>query len=153
MTTLIAGIGSPILGDDAVGVHIARALASAPLPPNVSVEIVGTGGLALLDVVRNHRRLILLDAIVTGVHSAGTIQILRGDAVVEAVHCGVGHDVDLLQVLAIGRELLGYHMPSEVMAVAVEAAELTTFSESLTPAVARAIPQAIQTVRALTASR
>ena len=52
MKTLIVGIGSPILGDDGVGIEIAqRCKELFANNDNVRVIEIGTGGLSLLDIV------------------------------------------------------------------------------------------------------
>ena len=148
MTTLVVGIGSTILADDGVGVHAARAVGEAIRERNladVHVLELGTAGLALLDAMAGYERLILLDAIVTG-QAPGTIHELDADEVEGVVHLGAGHEADLPTVLAMGRRALGEHMPSAVRIVAIEAKQLTDFSESMTPEVEAAMPEVVERV-------
>ena len=148
MKTLIAGVGSPILGDDGAGVRIAELLEARPLPPGTDVRVIGTGGLALLDFAAGYDRLVVLDAIVTGA-APGTVHVLRGDDVARALHLGaVGHDADLPTALALGRRLSAAALPDEVVVVAVEVAVDGTdrFSEALSPAVEAALPAAAEVV-------
>jgi len=137
--TLIVGIGSPILGDDGVGVHAARRLRERGTLDGVDVVELGTAGLALLDLVEGYDRLIVLDAIVTGA-APGTLHTLVGEEVARAAHLGAGHEADLSTTLALGRRLPGGRMPDEVVVLAVEAADLHTFREELTPEVEAAVP-------------
>jgi len=146
LKTLIAGVGSPILGDDGVGVRLAELLASRPLPPGTDVRVIGTAGLALLDFAAGYDRLLVLDAIVTGA-APGTVHVLTGDEVAKALHLGaVGHDADLPTALALGRRLHQATLPEEVAVVAVEVACTDEFSEALTPAVEAALPAAAAAV-------
>lgn len=137
--TLVVGIGSPILGDDGVGVHAARRMRERGTPDDVEVVELGTAGLALLELVEGYDRLIVLDAIVTGA-APGTLHTLVGEEVARAAHLGPGHEADLPTTLALGRRLAGARMPREVVVLAVEAADLHTFREELTPEVELAIP-------------
>jgi len=148
MKTLIAGVGSPILGDDGVGIHAIRRLVAGGLPPGVDAVEVGTGGLALLDHVGGYARLIVLDAIVTGA-PAGTVHVLEGEQVTHAAHLGADHGADLTTALDLGSKLLDRHMPDKVVVVAVEAENLSRFSETLSPAVEAALPGALATATAL----
>ncbi len=151
MKTLIAGIGSTILGDDGVGVHGARAMRDyleSAQKGDVDVVEMGTAGLALLDIVDGYERLIVLDAIVTGA-PPGTVHVLKGDDVARAVHLGAGHEADLPTTLAMGRKLMKGHMPKEVMVIAVEALNLTAFSEQLTKEVKAGLKEALKKVETL----
>jgi hydrogenase maturation protease len=63
------------------------------------------------------------------------------------------HDVNLPTALALGREA-GMHLPEErnILLVGIEAVDILTFGEHCTPAVAAAIPLAVEeVVRALQA--
>lgn len=144
MKTLIVGIGSPILGDDGVGLHAARRVQALPPCDNVTVLELGTGGLALLDYLDGHDRLIILDAIVTGA-TPGTIFELGGEDAAATVHFGGAHEADLPAVLSLARKL-AKRMPEEVIVIAVEAGDITTFSETLTPEVAAAVPEVLARV-------
>jgi len=143
--TLVAGVGNLILRDDGVGVRAARLLKARPLSEDVDVIEAGTAGLGLLDGIEGHDRLIVLDAMVSGA-PPGTVCVLEGEAVARAAHLGPDHEADLPTTLALGRKLLGKHMPVEIIVVAVEAADLTTFSEHLTPEVEAALPEVVARV-------
>ncbi len=148
MTTVVVGVGSTILADDGVGVRVVEALRAGGLPRGVDAVEVGTAGLGLLDLVAGYERLIVVDAMVTGA-APGTVVVLRGHDVARAHHLRSTHDADLPTTLALGRELGGREMPGEVTVVGVEAADLTRFSEQLTPPVAAAVPAAAAAVRGL----
>ena len=147
MKTLVAGIGSTIRGDDGVGVRAAREF-KARSPEGVDVIELGTAGLSLLDFVEGFDRLVVIDAIVTGA-PPGTVTELTGEEVAKAVHLGIGHEADLPTALSLGQKL-SRHMPTDVTVVAVEAGDITTFSEHLTPEVASAIPDVLSRVERLT---
>jgi hydrogenase maturation protease len=144
MKTLVAGIGSIIRGDDGVGVRAARQLKTRLPNGRFDVIELGTAGLALLDSVEGCDRLILLDAIVTGA-PPGTVHELTGQEVAASAHLGPGHEADLPTTLALGRKL-SRHMPGDVIVLAVEAGDLDSFSEHLTPEVEAAIPEVLAKV-------
>ncbi len=138
MKTLVVGIGSTIRRDDGVGVRAARRF-KARSSNSVDVIELGTAGLSLLDFVEGFDRLVVIDAIVTGA-PPGTVYQLTGEEVTKTVHLGIGHEADLPTALSLGRKL-SRRMPADVVVVAVEAADITTFSEELTPEVASAMPE------------
>jgi hydrogenase maturation protease len=146
--TLVVGIGSTIRGDDGVGVHAVRRLQLRDALPDVDIVELGTAGLALLDIVEGYDRLIVLDAIESGA-PPGTVRVLSGEDVARATHLGVGHEADLPATLALGRELGDRQMPEEVVVIAVEAGDIHTFSEQLTPGVEAAVERAVGEVAKL----
>lgn len=148
----MAGVGSPILGDDGVGIHVVRELGKyqTELPAGTELCELGTGGLALADLAGGMDRLVVVDAMVTGA-PAGTVRVLSGAEVARAVHLAQGHEPSLPVALGLAQKLLGKRMPAEVWLVAIEAVELRAFSEKLSPAVEAAIPEAVERVRELLA--
>jgi len=144
MTTLLVGIGSPILCDDGVGLHVLQRLRARGLPEGVEAVELGTGGLALMDLLEGYERAVIVDAIVTGA-PPGTIHLLSGNDMARAAHLGPGHDVDLPTALEIAAGVLGRQMPA-VVVVAIEAADLCTFSETLSEKVEAALDEAVERV-------
>jgi hydrogenase maturation protease len=70
--TLVLGLGNIIMGDEGVGVYVARALASRRLPPGVECMDGGTGGFILLEPLQQADRIILIDAAADG-NPLGTV--------------------------------------------------------------------------------
>jgi hydrogenase maturation protease len=149
--TLVVGIGSPIRGDDGVGLRVVQHLQAGGLPPGVEALELGTGGLALLDVLAGHDHLVIVDAIVSGA-APGTVMVLTGQDVARTAHLGEGHEADLPTVLELSRRGLGADMPAEVVVVAIEAGDVLSITEELTPAVAAAVDEAAERVRAIVES-
>ncbi len=149
---LVIGIGSPILGDDGIGVHAARAVKEDARTRHVDVIELGTAGIALLDFIAGHDCLIIIDAVYSGAEP-GTLHDLNADEIACCAHLDSGHDADLPAVLALGNELKGADMPESVLVLGVEAEELTRFSEELTPRVAAAIPRVVTRIATFLASR
>lgn len=56
------GLGNVIMGDEGVGVHVARALEKEALPAGVECLDGGTGGFILLEPLQQADRIFLIDA-------------------------------------------------------------------------------------------
>lgn len=149
MKALIIGVGSPIRGDDGVGIEIARRCGELFFRNEAvrTVEI-GTGGLSLLDLVSGYDRVILLDAVISG-SPTGTVQVFTEAELPGTVHLGAGHEADLATTLALGRKLAAQPLPRHVHIVAVEVRDITDFSEKLSPEVEAAVPEAVAAVEKL----
>ena len=148
MKTQILGIGNSILSDDGVGVHVVERLKAEEVPPGVVLTVGGAGGSALIDMIEEGDRLIMVDAIVTGA-PPGTIHELSVQDIVSTVpiHLGSSHVFDFLTILGLGKEVLGKKIPSEIMIIAVEVADITTFSEECTPPVKDAVNRVVRLVK------
>lgn len=151
MTTLVLGLGNPILTDDGVGVKAAEAVRAA-LPPGSAVEVseASVGGLALMERLLGYRRVILIDALHTGGGAPGTVHRLSlADLrdISPTQHSASAHDTTLVTALDMAARM-GLPLPEEVVIFGVTVENITDFSDRPTPAVAQAIPRATALVLA-----
>ena len=146
---LVIGLGNPILGDDGVGWYVADGVEArlGAGRPGVRVERAALGGLALMERLVGAHRAILLDAMDTGAAPIGTVTSLALEDVTvrPAGHLDSVHDAPLTTALAAGRAL-GAVLPAHVVVVAIEARRIDIFDEHLSPAVAAAVPAAVDAV-------
>lgn len=163
MKTIIIGLGNPILGDDGVGWKVAEAVKqiidveSADrfgqtqdgdiLPSIVDVECVSLGGLNLMEQMLGYHRAILIDSMKTGRGPVGNIMVFPVESLANPMdgHSASAHDTSLTLALNTAR-IMGLPVPEFVEIVAIEANNVSDFSEELSPAVAKAVPLATQSV-------
>jgi hydrogenase maturation protease len=136
MTTLVLGMGNPILSDDGLGLVVARRLRELPMPQDVEVAESEVGGLRLLELVRDFTKVVIIDALRSG-DTPGAIKRLDADQFRGGHRYGSAHSIHLGTVLELGREL-GLPMPGEVIVYTVEALDVETFGEQLSAPVAAA---------------
>jgi hydrogenase maturation protease len=157
MKTLILGLGNPILGDDGVGWVVAEKV-QAELknpqtaivnPQSVEVDCASLGGLSLMERLTGAERVILIDAIFTGTQPVGTVRRFLLDELpdLSAGHSASAHDTSLRNALQVGRDMQ-VPLPEDqnVIIVTIEAEAVYDFSKELSPAVAAAVPVALQQV-------
>jgi hydrogenase maturation protease len=146
---LVLGLGNPILSDDGVGIHVVRAVAARWTGDGVQFQEASVGGLRLLEVIAGYDRLILVDAIQTPDGTPGHVYHLTPDDLRKSLHAGSTHDLSFEGALAWGRRM-GMALPPDdaIRLIAVEAEDVLTFGEALTPAVAAALPDAAEAVLA-----
>ena len=147
MKTLILGIGNTALTDDGVGCKVARRLQKRLRGrSDITVKETALSGLSLLDELTGYERLIIVDAIQTKGGRPGAIYKLSpGDF--KTGRMAIIHDLGLVSTLELGRKL-EMEMPREVIIFAIEAKDMATFSEKLSPEVEKAIPKAVDMVLA-----
>ena len=90
-------------------------------------------------------RAIIVDAICTDAPS-GTIHLLSPDDI-PTQRSASAHDVNLPTALEFGRQA-GAHLPpnEHILLIGIEAADVQTFEESLSPEVEAALPQAVDQI-------
>ena len=123
MTTLVLGLGNPLLGDEGVGLRALEALAAAAeFPPSIELLDGGTSGLSLVPRLRSADRVLVLDAIAAG-RPPGTVMRLDG---AELGRDGFGtispHQIGLSDILCASRLAGG---PEEIVVLGVEPASLS----------------------------
>lgn len=137
---LVIGLGNPLVSDDSVGLRVAQLLRPRLANwPDVDVVEDYWGGLQLMEQMIGYDRAIVMDAICTDA-APGTIHHLTTDSI-STQKSASAHDVNLATALDFGRRA-GAHLPPNhrVHLVAIEAADVLTFNDRCTPAVAAAIP-------------
>ncbi|MBN1254134.1 MAG: HyaD/HybD family hydrogenase maturation endopeptidase [Deltaproteobacteria bacterium] len=139
---VIIGIGNLILQDEGVGVHAVRALEGRELPPGVEVIDGGTYLMDLLSVIQEAERIIVIDAL-RGGEKPGTIYRLSPDDLMGETERPLSlHQVGLLEVLGMARQLGG--SPQAVI-IGVEPKEISWGME-LTPEVQARLPRVIDAI-------
>jgi hydrogenase maturation protease len=165
-STLLIGLGNPILGDDGVGWRIVesveakiagdpryhtryRPLDSKSIQQNAIVEVdyLSIGGLSLMERILGYERVILVDSMETGLKPPGSVSTY---ALAElpnpsAGHSASAHDTSLITALQTA-EAIGGKIPAQVDVVAVEAKQTYQFTEELSEAVSQAVPRAVNAV-------
>ena len=148
-STLVLGMGNPILSDDGVGLLVADRLRESSLPDSVEVVQSEVGGLRLLELVRGFTRVIIIDALRSPAESGrhpGEVYRYEAKDFKGGHRYGSAHSIGLDTALEIGHKL-GYDMPAEVTVFAIEAEDVETFGEELSPPVAAAAERVFALVR------
>jgi hydrogenase maturation protease len=127
--TLVLGMGNPILSDDGFGLVVAERLSALPLPDGVEVMKSEVAGLRLLDLMRDFDKVIIIDALKSN-RTPGDVVRFEGKDFRGGHRYGSAHSIGLATALELG-EKLGYQMPAQVVAFAVEAEDVETFGEQL----------------------
>ncbi len=147
MKTIILGVGNPILRNDGVGVHVAEELKKMIKRPDVKIESAFTGGMNLLDMIVNHDRAILIDAVKRSDRKPGDVDFLPiGE--LSAFHTCNPHDVSLPQAIELAKRLGEKRIPKDIRLVGINIGELSCeFGEELSSEIAKAVPKAAKIVK------
>lgn len=99
-------------------------------------------GFELLNILEGRQRVLVVDTIQTGKAFPGNIHHFPAGVMTPSRHLTTSHQISLPTALDLGRRL-GLPMPVTVDVLAVEAADLETLSEQMTPLVAGAVTEAV----------
>ena len=144
MRAIVIGVGNPLLGDDGVGIRVARQLAQRlEARPGVAVTELYAGGLRLMEAMVGFDRALVVDAMVTGACPPGSVRCFAPEKLGATRNLRCAHDTSLPAALAMGR-MLGLSLPEEIQVWGVEAACCEEFGEALTPLVEQAVPGLVE---------
>jgi hydrogenase maturation protease len=138
---LVLCLGNDVLTDDAFGFRVGEALDRPEVTECADVRTAAVAGFALLDILEGRRKVLIVDTVVTGEDAAGTVHFFPRGHWTPSRSLVSSHQISLPNALQFGR-LLGYDMPEDIDILAVEASDVTTLSEEMTPLVAAAVPRA-----------
>jgi hydrogenase maturation protease len=149
MKTLVIGLGNPILSDDGVGWKVVERVKASlgTRHPDIETDCLSLGGLSLMERMIGFQRAIIVDSMETGQGHAGSVRVIPLEDLPEpsAGHSASAHDTSLITALESARAM-GLPVPESIEIVAIEAKNVYDFSEELSPAVAEAVPLAMQAV-------
>jgi hydrogenase maturation protease len=141
---LVLGLGNDILGDDAVGLLAARRLREH-CTAEVDIVEAAESGLGLLDFLEGRRRALLLDAILTGRHPAGTVLEFSHEDF-RTTGGPSPHYTGLPELLRLA-ECLAIPVPTELCVLAMEVEDPYRVREGLSLAVDQALSGYVERAR------
>ncbi len=126
---LVLGLGNDIMGDDAVGLIAAREV-RARFGDAIKVLEAPIAGFAMLDLLEGYTHVLLLDAVMTAKHPAGTVMEFRQEDF-HHMHSTSPHYVGIPEVFSIAKTL-NLPFPGHIRILAMEVADPNSLREGLT---------------------
>ena len=126
---VLIGLGNLLLSDEGVGVHVIRALEEqAASFPDVDLLDLGAGGMSVLHAISGRRKAVLVDCAFMD-EPPGTLRRFTPEEVrsIKRLSGFSLHDGDLLQVLALARELQS--APEETVIFGIQPADVSPGQE------------------------
>jgi len=137
------------MGNDGIGIRIIEALKKTELEGLEGLDIADAGvcGLDLLNLLDGARKVIIVDAVLTG-SRPGSVHRIKGRDLLEGSepHTLVSvHDLTITDVLRIGEQIQS--LP-EVIVIGIEIGEVATeISTDISPEVLRSVDEAVKLIR------
>lgn len=143
------GIGNPILGDDRIGLEVARGLWARLPSGTVDLAEACLGGIELLDILAGRERVVIIDSLAPGSLAPGEAQEIPWADLATRYTPLSPHNAGLLHCLELGR-LLGQPMPNEVRVFAIGVYDPYTFREECSEELGRCLPGILDQVHRAT---
>jgi hydrogenase maturation protease len=144
-TTIIIGMGNAVRRDDSVGLRVARELSRLLAgDTGVATAELPCGGMQLVETMVGYDRAIVIDAMLGGA-IPGTFRAFDPEELPNTRTTNSTHDGSLQMALEFGRAI-GLRLPGRIRIWAVEAGDVETLGETLTPPVERAVPLVVRDV-------
>lgn len=145
MKTIVIGIGNPILGDDGIGIVVAKKVMEKMNDPDVVIEEAYTGGMNLLETILGYDKAILIDAIINddiGIGQVKRIEIEEGGT----AHYTSPHDSSFFDALRTVENMGIETVPKHISVFGIGIKRNNTFTETMSPEVKKAVPPAVSMV-------
>lgn len=148
MKILIAGVGNVLRADDGFGIRVIEALAqSGRVPAGVDLYEAGIGGIPLVQELMNGYDLLIIADAIDRQAAPGALFLLEPDTTPTCRTVIDAHTADPSQVLVLARAL--NVCPPQVFIVGCQVAQVEDAVEQMHPAVAQAVPLAVEQILAL----
>jgi hydrogenase maturation protease len=144
--TVVLGVGSPLMGDDGLGVAVVERLrATWEGDDTLTLLDGGTWGMRVLPLIESARRLLIVDAIRNG-ERPGSLIRLDGSQIPRHLHQKLSpHQIELGEVLAVAE--LRSTIPAELVALGIEP-ETIELRDRLSETVERSVPGLLRAIDA-----
>jgi hydrogenase maturation protease len=136
MKKLVIGLGNPLLGDDGVGVAVARELAGENL--GVDVVEMNTSGFSVAEAMLGYDVVVVVDAIAG--RKPGRIHRFSLDAMSQCMHFTSAHDTNIATAIEFMKR--NQDFPRHVKFVCVEIIPKNEFDEGMSEDVKKAVIEA-----------
>jgi hydrogenase maturation protease len=144
--TLILGIGNEILTDDGIGPKLVMQMQSELFNQDAEFSTAFVGGLDILEIIRDYRQVIFVDAMKTRTGIPGEVYFFTPENFRETMHLSSFHDVSFLTAIELGKELK-LTIPDDIHIIAIEIIEDLTFSKNFSPEIEEKFDDIYDSVR------
>ena len=144
---LVLGIGNELLGDDGVGIRVARYFERLGLHI-FDVKYAGIGGFNLIDYIDGYSKVIIIDAFEKDYDIPEEYQIVVYDKtdIIEKSLIYSSHETSLGMGLQLANETSPDQVPDDIKFVAIEIPIQTTYTNRLTKNTKKLALQAIHEI-------
>ncbi len=141
---LVLALGNSLKGDEGVAQAVLESLRPR-IATGQDLELTGSvmGGVAMVNLMLDFERVLIIDGDATPGAVPGEVRTYTPETMEETLHASDGEG-GLRRVLELGERFYPGRMPKEVRVIGIETLSMDSFVEGLSPAVAAAVPRAVE---------
>jgi hydrogenase maturation protease len=144
---LILGFGSDILMDSGIGPKLIRFLNSKLANPRISYDNALVGGLDLIEIIRDYKKVIIIDSTKTLNGIPGSVYYYTPGNFKETLHISLVHDISFATALQLGKEL-DIQITENINIIAIEIVDYLTLGNNFSPQLQEKYPEIKKEVEA-----
>jgi len=129
---LILGLGNDILMDDGIGPKLVWHLEKIISDTRINFETAAIGGMELIEIIRDYKQVVIIDAIKTLNGIPGSVYYLTPSNFKETLHISHIHDISFLTALQLAKKLK-IPITGKIVIIAIEIIEDLIFGDNFTP--------------------
>ena len=139
MKRLVLGIGNTIMGDDGVGIYVARMVKERTHSrADLQVKELGVSGFKLVEEILGYDEVIIVDSYASRDTDAGKIREFGPEDFEDTLHASSPHGANFATALELYRSLQPDRIPRRIRIFTVDIHPTDTFGESLSDRVREA---------------
>lgn len=141
---VIVCIGNPLMGDDGVGIEVAKSLRKLNLGESVPILERQIIDVSILDQSEGASKLVIVDAVKSGGPPGSVVKFSPGDPGAPVLRAPLSHEQGLDDIVALAEK--GGMRPPSVVVIGVEPEDCSP-GEGLSVKVAGAIPSVLEEIQ------
>lgn len=145
MKELVLGLGNPILGDDGIGIVVARALGERI--GGLDFAVCPTIGLDFLDILAGYDRAYVVDAMCTRGGLRGEVKRISPHGGPGTMHLFNSHGLHFFEVLELAQSL-GLETPGACLVFGIEIGDCVRFEETISDELAERLHDIVDEIAA-----
>lgn len=147
MRILVLGVGNPIMGDDGVGVHVARMVRDRLGPQaDLQVKELGVGGLKLVEELLGNDEVYIVDSYAPQDAEPGRIREFAPEQFEDSLHPSSPHGTSFVTALKLYEDIEPDRMPRKIRIFTVDINRDLTFREGMSKPVRQAAAKLTETL-------
>jgi len=143
--TLIIGLGNTLLSDDGIGIYIVRKLGKIIDNPYIVFKEAPIGGLELLDIIVDYKKVIIIDSLILENNPLGTlVQLSLKD--LKGGSSWTRHQVSLNEAVELAKKIK-MNVPDDIRIYGIVVKDISTFKEECTPEIKQAFNNIVENIK------
>jgi hydrogenase maturation protease len=140
---ILIGLGSPIMSDDGIGLLVAEGVHRRL--SGFDLNTTCGGGFEVVDIIRDYKTAVVIDAMVTGRFETGTLVRLDLGTDIATLRSGPSHALNFVEALKVARSC-NVPLPETIVVYAIEVKEVRKVSDMVSQVLLDRIPQIVEEV-------